>query len=162
MYFAEVHCTGQHKAAICGLLLTGTVFLLYIDIQSFILLFMKFTAAIKKNDDFLQTYKKGRYYRGKYLILYVYAPEGGNPDRVSLGIAAGKKVGNSVRRNRMKRLVRENYRALEECVGAGKTLVFVVRPQNGALPGYGEVRGDMKGLLSRSGIFDGHKWDSLR
>jgi len=53
-----------------------------------------------------------------------------------LGITVGKKFGKSVKRNRMKRLIRENYRLYEEFVKKGYDLVFVARKKMQELTGY--------------------------
>ena len=119
---------------------------------------MIFTDTIKRNGDFTRVYKNGRHYTGKNLILYVLK---GVQDKNALGVTASKKAGNSVRRNRLKRLVKENYRLFEHCVPAGYLFVFVIRSQNenGNMPGFSDIRHDMKALLNRAGVFDRQKWE---
>jgi len=118
---------------------------------------MIFTGAIKKNGDFARIYKNGRHYAGRCLVLYVLK---GDPGVNALGVSAGKKVGGSVRRNRQKRLVKENYRLMEGFVRSGHMLVFVVRAQDALTPDFYEIRREMKGLLSKAGIFDNDKWEN--
>ncbi len=48
--------------------------------------------------------------------------------RNRLGISVSKKVGNSVVRHRMTRLVRESYRLNEERFAGGYDLIVIVRP----------------------------------
>lgn len=43
-----------------------------------------------------------------------------------LGIAVSKKAGNSVYRNRVKRLIKENYRLLENNIRKGYSFVIVL------------------------------------
>ena len=62
---------------------------------------------LKKNKDFQKVYRYGRSYANRYLVLYVFTANG-LEGRV--GFAAGKKLGNAVMRNRVKRLLRESYR----------------------------------------------------
>ena len=50
-----------------------------------------------------------------------------NTDQNRLGISASKKVGNSVVRHRMARLVRESYRLHESIFNSGLDIVVVVR-----------------------------------
>ena len=42
-----------------------------------------------------------------------------------MGIAISKKIANSVQRNKIKRLIRENYRQIEEKIVKGKTYVIL-------------------------------------
>ncbi len=86
---------------------------------------MKFTTSLKKNNDFLTVYKKGRSYANKLLIMYVL---GNGQDQNLLGISVSKKVGNSVVRHRTKRLIKENYRLQEDMLNSGFNIVVIARP----------------------------------
>jgi ribonuclease P protein component len=113
------------------------------------------TDSIKKNYEFLKAYKKGKFYAAKYLILYV-VPNNKGMNR--LGITAGKKVGGSVQRNRVKRLIRENYRYYEKFIKDGFDLVFVARGTE-RLPEYLEIKKEMKFLLKKLNVFDREAWE---
>jgi len=56
----------------------------------------------------------------------MYIKENGM-DRNRIGISVSKKVGNSVVRHRVKRLIRESYRLHESIFNSGLDLVIVVR-----------------------------------
>ena len=116
---------------------------------------MKNTVSIKKNFEFARVYKKGKFFVGKYLILYVLKSD---PQMNKIGITASKKVGKSVIRNRLKRLVKENYRFFEEYLFCGYKIVFVIR-SNEVLPEYHDVNREMKSLFKRAGILDLTKWE---
>lgn len=110
---------------------------------------MIFTFPIKKNKDFLKLYKKGKYYVAKYLVLYAL----NNRSNINrLGITASKKFGGSVKRNRMRRLIRESYRYYESQLKEGFDLVFVARSCE-ELPNFSEVKKEMKYLLKKLEIF---------
>ena len=85
---------------------------------------MLYTEILNDNKDFLTLYKKGRYSASKYSVIYV-RPNGRPFNR--LGITAGKKVGNSVCRNRAKRLIRLAYRQYEVDMPVGMDIVIVAR-----------------------------------
>ncbi len=91
---------------------------------------MKFSDSLKKNSDFQNVYRKGKSYANKYLVMYVLE---NNSDYNRLGISASKKVGNSVVRHRMARLVRESYRLHESIFNSGLDIVVVVRSSASAI-----------------------------
>ena len=85
---------------------------------------MKFSESLKKNKDFQVVYKNSESFANKYLVLYC-RENGLNRNR--LGISVSKKVGNSVVRHHLTRLVRESYRLQEEHFQCGFDLVVIVR-----------------------------------
>lgn len=87
---------------------------------------MLFSESLKKNKDFQNVYRKGRSQANKYLVMYLWQNDLG---RNRLGISVSKKVGNSVVRHHLTRLVRESYRLNEEKFQCGYDLVAVVRPR---------------------------------
>ena len=85
---------------------------------------MQFSESLKKNDDFQQVYKTGKSYANKYLVMYVSKNQlPGN----RLGISVSKKVGNSVVRHRVKRLIKESYRLQENIFNSGLDIVVIAR-----------------------------------
>lgn len=85
---------------------------------------MKFSESLKSNRDFKNVYSNGKSYANKYLVMYVL--ENGT-DRNRLGISVSKKVGNSVVRHHVTRLVRESYRLHENMFNSGLDMVVVAR-----------------------------------
>ena len=96
---------------------------------------MVFSESLKKNRDFQNVYKKGKSFANKYLVMYVLE---NNTNKNRLGISASKKVGNSVVRHRITRLVRESYRLHENIFNSGLDIVVVAR-KNAASVGYQEI-----------------------
>ena len=85
---------------------------------------MFFSESLKKNSDFQQVYRKGTSFANRYLVMYVLK-NGTSHNRI--GISVSKKVGNSVVRHRLKRLVRETYRLHEDMFEPGLDIVVVLR-----------------------------------
>ena len=86
--------------------------------------FMKYSESLKKNRDFQLVYKKGTSFANRYLVMYVLKNQ---LDRNRIGISVSKKVGNSVVRHHLTRLLRESYRLNEEKFRCGNDIVVVVR-----------------------------------
>lgn len=60
----------------------------------------------------------------RYLVMYLIK-NGKNRNR--LGISVSKKVGKSVTRSRVTRLIRESYRLMEEEIKPGYDIVVIAR-----------------------------------
>lgn len=85
---------------------------------------MKFSESLKKNIDFRNVYRKGISYADRFLVMYVLD---NNSIGNRVGISVSKKVGNSVVRHHLTRLVRESYRLHEEIFNNGLDIVVIVR-----------------------------------
>lgn len=84
----------------------------------------KDSESLKKNRDFQLVYKTGTSYVNKYLVMYVRENQ---LKKNRIGISVSKKVGNSVVRHRLCRLVRESYRLHEDVFRRGFDIVVVAR-----------------------------------
>ena len=96
---------------------------------------MRFSESLKKNHQFQFVYKNGKSYANKYLVMYI--KENGT-EKNRIGISVSKKVGNSVVRHRVTRLVRESYRLHEAVFNSGLDIVVVARA-SAASVGYEEI-----------------------
>ena len=86
---------------------------------------MQYSESLKKNHDFQKVYKNGTSQANRYLVMYVLE----NQYRKNrLGISVSKKVGNSVVRHRVTRLIRESYRLNETLFKCDLDIVVVARP----------------------------------
>lgn len=80
--------------------------------------------SLKKNQDFVRVYQHGRSYANRYLVMYCWK---NNRKESRFGISVSKKVGNSVIRHRVKRLIRESIRLQEENFLPGYDIVVIAR-----------------------------------
>ena len=93
--------------------------------------------------EFDRVYRHGRSTASRYLVLYMFprdgdsgaeaAGTGTNDEDKRLGVSVGRRVGSAVVRNRVKRLLREAFWALEDRLVAGHDYVVVARPDAGEL-----------------------------
>lgn len=80
--------------------------------------------SLKKNRDFQNVYRNGKSKANKYLVMYVLENQ---LDSNRLGISVNKKVGNSVIRHHLTRLIRESYRLNKEMFNSGLDIVVIAR-----------------------------------
>ena len=85
---------------------------------------MKFTESLKKNSDFQLVFKNGKSKANRNFIMYILK---NGSDKNFLGISVSKKVGNSVKRNRARRLMRESYRHIKDGLPCGYDFVIIAR-----------------------------------
>lgn len=87
---------------------------------------MKNTIMLKKNYEFKNLFSKGKFYYGNYIHMYIKKT---NNNYNKLGIAVSKKQGKAVNRNRIKRLIRENYKIFEESIEKGTNILIVINKE---------------------------------
>ena len=81
--------------------------------------------SLKTNKEFSVVYGKKRSFANKYLIMYV----GENQlEKTRIGISVSKKVGNSIVRHRVTRLIRESFRLNQNILKKGIDIIIVARP----------------------------------
>lgn len=106
---------------------------------------MKAINKLKKNEDFRKVYQKKRSMANKLLIIYILE-NGYEFNRV--GFTVSKKVGKSVTRSRVKRLLRESYRLNDEKILQGYDIIFVAR-DTASEASYKEIESAMLHLIRK-------------
>ena len=96
---------------------------------------MKYSESLKKTKDFQNVYRRGKSYANRYLVMYVLSNQ---TEGNRLGISVSKKVGNSVIRHHLTRLIRESYRLHEDMFNSGLDMVIIARPAAASI-GYEEA-----------------------
>ena len=111
---------------------------------------MKYAESLKKNHEFRVVYRRGKSLANKYLVVYKYK---NNKTYNRIGISVSKKVGNSVVRRRVARLIRESYRLNEEVIEKqGWDLIVIARSAaNGA--SYQGISQSLINLLKQHNLY---------
>ena len=105
--------------------------------------------SIKKNDEFKAVYQCGKSYANKYLVMYIRKND---MEKNRLGVSISKKVGNSVVRHRIARLLRESFRLNDEKFHSGWDIVVVAR-LSAKGKNYREIESAFLHLAKLHGIF---------
>lgn len=115
---------------------------------------------IKKNIEFRIVYKRGKSIANDLLVLYTFKNRKNKDSNGVLynkvGISVSKKVGNSVVRSRVKRLINEIYRFKEENLLKGNDFIFVARTK-AKDKSYQDIEKSMEHLLKKAGLYNNDK-----
>lgn len=109
---------------------------------------MKHTVSMKENYLFRRLYAKGKSAATAALAVYVRP---NHSQRTRLGITVSAKLGKAVRRNKVRRRVREAYRIHEHQTSPGWDIVVVAR-QRAIFSSYAEVERALLTLLDKLGV----------
>ena len=99
--------------------------------------------TLKNSREFGSFYNSKDSFANKYLFMFLRA---NSLEYNRLGISVSKKVGNSVVRHRVTRLIREAYRLNKDCICSGYDIVFVARV-TAKDKGYHEIESAMMHLF---------------
>jgi len=111
---------------------------------------MKKIETLKKNYQFRNVLGKGQFFYGKQIIVYVRKNK---INKNRLGIAIHTKLAKAVKRNRLKRLIRENYRLLTKRLTLGNDIVFLWNKKvDYHEADFFQIQKDMENIFKRAGI----------
>lgn len=88
---------------------------------------MKQEIRIKNKKEFDNIIKKGKSIKNKYFILYYVEKK---EEESRYGIAVGKKIGNAVTRNKIKRQMREIIKLSKKEFQKDKDYIIIIRKES--------------------------------
>ena len=104
--------------------------------------------AVNTNKEFIRAYCRGQGFVGSLVVVYVIKNRYGF---TRFGVTSSKKIGNAVKRNRARRVIRESVRKLNIDMTQSVDIILVPR---GKTPYVKQplVQEQLKTLLDKAGI----------
>ena len=116
---------------------------------------MKNTLMLKKNYEFRKVLSRGKFFSGKFINAFIME---NRKDYNLMGLAISVKTAKSVKRNRIKRLIRENYYFFENKLKKGRSIVFLWNKdalvQNIS---FLKIKLDMEKIFDKADMFENRK-----
>lgn len=113
---------------------------------------MKKTKMLKKNYEFKNVLSKGKYYSGRYIEGFI-KPNSFESINL-LGIAISVKVAKAVKRNHIKRLIRESYKENEHTIKSGNSIVFLWKKKADTKNAtFENIKNDIDFIFDKANIF---------
>ncbi|WP_027964581.1 ribonuclease P protein component [Halalkalibacillus halophilus] len=111
---------------------------------------MKKAYRVKKNEEFQQIFKHGHSFANRQLVLYFMKKEDQAHYRV--GFSVGKKIGNAVMRNQIKRYLRQAFTELEAYIEPEYDYVVIARNPTKQMD-FHEVKDSLLHVIKKSKKF---------
>lgn len=110
---------------------------------------MKQTMIMAENHLFRRLYRIGKSYVRPTVVIYIKKTK---LEHNRLGITATKKIGNAVKRNRARRLIKESYRLLEPKFNDSSFDIVIVARTKAVESKMGQVKDDIEKIFIEAGI----------
>ena len=107
---------------------------------------MRKTWRIKDNKEFQHIFKYGKSFANRQLVVYYINKQ--NQEHFRVGLSVGKKIGNAVTRNRIKRYLRQSFIELEEKIIPTLNVIVIARQPTNKM-GFYEIKKSLIHVLSK-------------
>lgn len=111
---------------------------------------MKKAYRIKRNEEFQKLFNAGKSFANRELVIY-YIKKTKQP-HFRVGLSVGKKIGNAVMRNQIKRYLRESFISLEDNISPDLDLIIIARNPTINM-NYHQIKRSLTHLLHRENLF---------
>ncbi|MGX7327944.1 ribonuclease P protein component [Enterococcus bulliens] len=110
---------------------------------------MRKAYRVKKEQEFQKVFHTGKSFANRKFIVYILDKP--NQKHFRVGLSVGKKVGNAVHRNAVKRKIRASVAALQDEIRSDLDFIIIARPSTVDLPSQ-EVYSNLKHVFALAGI----------
>ena len=115
---------------------------------------MRRQLRLRNRADFSRVYRNGKSFANSQFVVYWSNQSNAKPFRV--GISASKKIGNAVVRNRMRRLVKEIVRQMEQQIAINADIILIVRKPAVNMT-YHELQSSIQHVFRKAGLLESRK-----
>ncbi|WP_102399230.1 ribonuclease P protein component [Haloimpatiens massiliensis] len=116
--------------------------------------------GLKKNVEFKTVYRRGKSFSNNLLVLYKYKNKK-NDNTNRLGISVSKKVGNSVVRSRVKRLIKESYRLNQYNFKVNDLDLVIIARTSCKDRTYKEIEKALINIIKKAGLYNNEESSNL-
>ena len=115
---------------------------------------MKKEFRIKKNKEFQYTFRHGKSFANRQLVIYYVEKE--KQEHFRIGLSVGKKIGNAVTRNRIKRYLRQAFLELEDDIKGNYDIIIIARNPTSSME-FQEMKKSLSHLLFKQRLLKAKK-----
>ncbi|GAB7232191.1 ribonuclease P protein component [Facklamia hominis] len=112
---------------------------------------MKKKYRVKSDKDYQKVFHQGQSIANRQLVIYQYSKP--NQEYFRVGLSVGKKIGNAVVRNQIKRYLRQAVFELREVIQPDLDFLLIARKDIVGRP-YQEVKSSVIHVMNLAGIID--------
>lgn len=112
---------------------------------------MKKTFRIKKNAEFQEVFKKGKSVANRQFVVYCLRRS--DQANFRIGLSVSKKIGNAVKRNQIKRYLRQTFLEISSQLHKDVELIVIAR-KPAATMSFAEIKSSMVHVLKLAKVLE--------
>ncbi|MBN8236499.1 ribonuclease P protein component [Halobacillus kuroshimensis] len=112
---------------------------------------MKKVNRIKKNEEFQKVFQGGQSFANRQLVIYYMKKK--EQTHFRIGLSVSKKLGHAVKRNQIKRYLRQAFHELEDDIHPHYDLVVIARKPASQMD-FHEIKKSLTHVLMRSKLLN--------
>lgn len=110
---------------------------------------MKKSRRVKKEIDIQKVFRKGKSFANRQFVIYGLEKEG--QEQFRIGLSVSKKLGNAVKRNQIKRYIRQSFHELDSAIKQNMDYVIIARKPAATLS-FEETKNSLEHVLKVSKV----------